>query len=527
MTFPVSAELIEASRSPADIAAAAARTCYARKGPVRPEAIIGDERDVAKRDALLADLHRAGHNTVFAHAHFTFLIHNVSRAALWQFLHAHPFYNSEQVSQRYVAVRGEDSFITPVAHGSDAHAIFEHATHALMDDYDDLCSRLLPTAEQAYFERFPQRRKHADEQTGAIKKKAQEVARYALPIAAKAHLYHTVSAITLMRYAAAAEALGTTGEQRALIEAMTRQVEGVQLPQPLEVEASAEYRALAAQHFDGIDAFARSTLAAQRVGAFRDEFDAALEGRISHLQPGAEGNESLLASAVREVLQLPLSELGDEEAIRLAMDPGMNPYLGRSENTSTLSPLARAMQSVHYTFKKRISHTASSQDQRHRMTPAGLPVLLAGLAGEPDYITPALIEHADDATQRRYHESIERAYEGVHAMLAAGATAEQAQYLLPNAAAVRFTQGTNLLNLQHKAAMRLCLNAQEEIFNATVDEVEQIAQTNPTIARYLQPPCGLRKLSETTPYCPEGARFCGERVWEWDASELRGYERVI
>ncbi len=39
------------------------------------------------------------------HATFQFSLENVSRQAIWSFLHSHPFYNSEQVSQRYVEVK--------------------------------------------------------------------------------------------------------------------------------------------------------------------------------------------------------------------------------------------------------------------------------------------------------------------------------------------------------------------------------------------------------------------------------------
>ena len=33
------------------------------------------------------------------------VLRNVSRQLLWSFLHAHPYYNSEQTSQRYVEVK--------------------------------------------------------------------------------------------------------------------------------------------------------------------------------------------------------------------------------------------------------------------------------------------------------------------------------------------------------------------------------------------------------------------------------------
>ena len=56
---------------------------------------------------LYADLFAAGHHTTLQHANFVFVLDNVSRLAIWSFFHAHPFYNSEQVSQRYREVTGE------------------------------------------------------------------------------------------------------------------------------------------------------------------------------------------------------------------------------------------------------------------------------------------------------------------------------------------------------------------------------------------------------------------------------------
>jgi hypothetical protein len=72
--------------------------------------------------------------------------------------------------------------------------------------------------------------------------------------------------------------------------------------------------------------------------------------------------------------------------------------------------------------------------------------------------------------------------------------------------------------------MRLCYNAQEEIWRASLDEAQQVRQVNPTIGRYLLPPCTLRALANERPYCPEGDRYCGVRVWDLEVEE---YERVI
>ena len=65
---------------------------------------------------LYADLFAAGHHTTLQHANFVFVLDNVSRLAIWSFFHAHPFYNSEQVSQRYVEVK-EGTYAVPALEG--------------------------------------------------------------------------------------------------------------------------------------------------------------------------------------------------------------------------------------------------------------------------------------------------------------------------------------------------------------------------------------------------------------------------
>jgi len=101
---------------------------------------------------------------------------------------------------------------------------------------------------------------------------------------------------------------------------------------------------------------------------------------------------------------------------------------------------------------------------------------------------------------------------------------EFALYLLPNAVNVRFTESTDFLNLRHKHVMRLCYLAQEEIWQASVDEAAQVREVHPRLGRWLLPPCSMRKEAGAKPFCPEGARFCGEPVWTYG---LEDYRRVI
>jgi hypothetical protein len=66
--------------------------------------------------------------------------------------------------------------------------------------------------------------------------------------------------------------------------------------------------------------------------------------------------------------------------------------------------------------------------------------------------------------------------------------------------------------LLHKWTMRTCFNAQEEIYQSSVEEVEQVRKAFPELARYIGPPCYLR-AGISTPICTEGSHFCGVKVW--------------
>src|SRR4029450_2282975 len=88
--------LRHASARPYDAAIAAARTCYS------PRVIGADEITATQRETIGPLTFEGGHHTVWQHAHFEFGLENVSRQFVWSFLHSHPFYNSEQSSQRFV-----------------------------------------------------------------------------------------------------------------------------------------------------------------------------------------------------------------------------------------------------------------------------------------------------------------------------------------------------------------------------------------------------------------------------------------
>ncbi|MBI2095043.1 MAG: FAD-dependent thymidylate synthase, partial [Candidatus Omnitrophica bacterium] len=123
-----------------------------------------------------------------------------------------------------------------------------------------------------------------------------------------------------------------------------------------------------------------------------------------------------------------------------------------------------------------------------------------------------------------YRGTMETVWRNMARLLERGAGEEPVMYLLPNAFPIRFYESGDLLNHHHKWTKRLCYTAQEEIWNMCKDEVTQVGRIFPGLGRHLLPPCGLRSLASTRPYCPEGERFCGVPVWKL---EVEQFERVI
>src|SRR5688572_6459878 len=119
-TGPPLVTLRSASARPYDSAVAAARTCYS------PRVVTADEVTAAQRDTIGPLTFAGGHHTVYQHAHFEFGLENVSRQFVWSFLHSHPFYNSEQSSQRFVRLDEVRAFVPDGLH-PEARIVYDRA----------------------------------------------------------------------------------------------------------------------------------------------------------------------------------------------------------------------------------------------------------------------------------------------------------------------------------------------------------------------------------------------------------------
>ena len=171
------------------------------------------------------------------------------------------------------------------------------------------------------------------------------------------------------------------------------------------------------------------------------------------------------------------------------------------------------MHHASYTFLKKLSHTADSQDQRHRMVPASRPLMTLTDTRRPDYVTPPLVA----ANPRALEVYAGRRWSGRGPRRTACSSwacrSRRRSTCCPNAKALRFHESGSLLYLAHKWVMRTCFNAQEEIYRASMDELEQVRAVHPRLARHMGPPCVHPLRSRITPTCTEGEHFCGVPVW--------------
>jgi thymidylate synthase ThyX len=476
------------------------------------EAFADLARQRASTDARIAhSIYEAGHHTPFQHPTFVFAIEGVSRNAVESFLHNHTFYNSEQQSQRYVEMKQAQVHVPQSVRADPAaRALYEEAVRQAWEAYHVLRERLVDANLRTMSAIGKIKGQSEKEVRKEAEKKAQEMARYVVPIAAGTQLYHTVSGIVLLRYIRMCEATNVSREARRIVEQMVEEVRRVDPAFVAEIQETPRPRA--------------DTIEAQLAQSPAGPAPLPVLGEPARLLNATPDAPRLVATAVREVTG---STLPDAELLRRVLDPALNAAWGDTLNTWDHSPVLRTLRHVHYTFRKRLSLSAYAQDQRHRMTPGTRPLLPQCLGPAPDVHVPDIVA-ADPGALALYHAAIGALWSAmlrlrdVHRI-----PADDVTYLLPNATHVHFTQSGDLLSLIHKWRLRLCFNAQMEIFEASLAELRQVQALHPELTAFLGPPCtfvALRQPAElqdsVEACCPEGPRWCGIKVWKtFDAAK--------
>lgn len=445
-----------ACEKPSNIAVSAARTCYSAGGLVFPSQSEGWSR----KESLLDSIFKAGHHTTLQHTHITMLISGMSRHLIWRLLHSHPYYNSEQVSQRYAKMKIEN-FVYP---SGEERVVWESYYRGCFDRYEKLTLKLLPVMQRL----LPKFRKKD------AAKKAQEFARYLLPQGVGTYLYHTVNIITILRYIAAAKAMP---------------------------EARAE-----------------AGFFANLLGENLIRLDLDLAPLVDFARKEKVDFPDLDLMALKKRLKI-----GNSEKVRVYdVTNGLDFTVGLNHaNVLRLSSMLHdgAVLGGFSSFIK-LSLSADAQNQRHRRSLCVRPALENFY--ERDFYIPPVIAQ-DEELAAFYCESIGQSYEFFEKQREQIGFGE-AVYALPNAHNIEIIERNDFSSFIHKAQMRLCYNAQQEIFDIVYEQVRQLRSMGFTEASSFLPPCALRFGLGLLPICPEGERFCGIKVWK---SSFEEYRRTI
>jgi flavin-dependent thymidylate synthase len=444
---------LKTNYKPTDIAVGSARSCYFGKHIVTPE----DVAEWDKKNELLNSIFKAGHHTTLMHYHFTFLIEGISRLLIWRLLHSHPFYNSEQVSQRYAKMKIDNFTYPKNANKNNWQKYYEE----MFFYYESLIEKLIPVIEKV----LPKFQKKSS------KKKAQEFARYLLPMGMNAHLYHTVNVITALRYITAVKAIP---EAKNEAEEFINQLKNQMLKIDENLAPLIEFAENEKVVFPDIDIekIKKRHNIEQKVKIFDIiDYDFKL-------------NENYAGVMRLSSMYLDESILGS-----------FNSYI-------------------------KLSLSADAQNQRHRRSPAVRPALES--IYKRDFYIPPLIENNKEVKEI-YLQAIEKSYEFFEkesVNLGFG----EAVYALLNAHNIEIIEHDDFNEFAHKAQMRLCYNAQEEIFDIVYNQVKQLRDVGVRAADKFLPPCAVRYKEGIRPICPEGERFCGIKVWKLGFDD---YNRVI
>jgi len=288
-------------------------------------------------------------------------------------------------------------------------------------------------------------------------KRAYEDARYILPHSMKANLYHTVNIITLLRYIALSNSLDYFNDE---YRNFTENIENILIDEDVIFK-------------DIISLVKKNKPSMKYIDLDKIE-------RIK------EGNVELLN------VEQPL-------------------YYDTIENYIEPLKTSSVIRDVYglsgFTVRMKISLAGDAQNQRHRTSYSVRPNLQKYVKTNSDYYIPSSIQKNEKALSI-YRDVIERSIN----LVQQNSDNSDYLYLLPNAYQIEIVERSDYNNFIHKAQLRQCLNAQEEILKLHYEIVGKLEQyMNIDI---FGPICVNRKKYGKHPFCTEGPRFCGIKMWD-------------
>ena len=214
-----------------------------------------------------------------------------------------------------------------------------------------------------------------------------------------------------------------------------------------------------------------------------------------------------------ELLQYPESpERAVATAARLCYAP-----VGAKELMETMPPervqsvLSTIMKSGHFSTLEHVSYTFAVDGVSRALTHQLVRHRLASFNRQSqryvkytkgvETVTTHTVEENKEA-QAVFDEASEAVIEGYQKLLDMGIPAEDARYLLPNAAETKIVITMNIRELLHFFSLRCCNRAQWEIRELAHKMLELVKPTAPYIFMDAGAPCVRGN-------CPEGKMTCG------------------
>src|SRR4029077_17588279 len=221
----------------------------------------------------------------------------------------------------------------------ESRAIYERAIARAWSYYRELSSLLLPQSREILLDIWhvgpmshPKRQQKIER---SAEKRAIEIARYVLPVAAFTTMVHTISGIVLHRLWRMSSASDTPNEARAVIGAMVAHVK--------EIDAQFFDR-FGTEPLEELPEWKNAVAPSPRGDPFAREFDAKLNGKTPRLVDYSPNAVRVMAESYRAVVGLAESQCSDLEAIDRLLNPARNLYRLETLNVGVHAPVMRALQ---------------------------------------------------------------------------------------------------------------------------------------------------------------------------------------
>jgi len=184
-----------------------------------------------------------------------------------------------------------------------------------------------------------------------------------------------------------------------------------------------------------------------------------------------------------------LDKTSDKELqaiLKHVMNLGHSSVVEHASFTFAISDVSRSL--THQLVRHRIA-SYSQQSQRY--------VNLK----EPIYVIPPKIAKKKEMNQA-YKQTMDLIWKEYNKLLDMGIPAEDARYVLPNAACTNIIVTMNARSLLNFFQLRCCFHAQWEIRSLATRMLKEVQKVAPTIFKNAGPPC------KTNHVCPEDKTDC-------------------